>query len=41
MTPEDEKKLAARRRQRNYVLGGILLALAALFYAITVVRMQI
>lgn len=39
MTPEDEE-LAARRKSRNLVLGGILLALAVLFYAITVVRMQ-
>ncbi|WP_255536491.1 hypothetical protein [Pacificimonas pallii] len=41
MTPEDERETAKRRKQRNYVLGGILLAFAALFYAITVVRMQV
>lgn len=41
MTPDEEKQLAARRKQRNYVLGGILLALAMLFYAITVVRIQV
>ena len=39
MTPEEERQLAARRRQRNWVLGAILLALAVLFYAITVTRM--
>ena len=41
MTPEEEAELARRRKHRNYVLGGILVALAALFYAITVVRMQV
>ncbi|MHB9880002.1 hypothetical protein ACSMXM_10100 [Pacificimonas sp. ICDLI1SI03] len=41
MTPEEEAELARRRKQRNYVLGGILIALAVLFYAITIVRMKI
>ncbi|MGB7405553.1 MAG: hypothetical protein WA906_07690 [Pacificimonas sp.] len=40
MTPEEERELERRRRSRNYVLGAILLVLAAIFYAITVVRMQ-
>lgn len=40
MTPAEEKELRRRRRSRNYVLGGILVALAILFYLITVVRMQ-
>ena len=39
MTPEEETELARRRRNRNYVLGGVLLALAVLFYLITVARM--
>ena len=29
----------ARRRSRNYVVGGILLALVVLFFCITIVRM--
>ena len=41
MTPEEEAEVQRRRKSRNYVLGGILLALAALFYFITVVRMQV
>ena len=41
MTPEEEAELARRRRARNYVLGGILVGLALLFYLITVVRMQV
>ncbi len=41
MTPEEEKQLAQRRKQRNYVLGGILLVLAMLFYAITIARIQV
>ena len=39
MTPEDEKELRRRQKSRNLVLGGILLFLAILFYAITIVRM--
>lgn len=40
MTPGEEEELRRRRRSRNYVLGGILVGLAILFYLITVVRMQ-
>lgn len=39
MTPEDEKELRRRQKSRNLVLGGILLFMAILFYAITIVRM--
>jgi len=44
MTPEEQKKAQleeVKRRQgaRNWVVGGTLLFLAALFYAITMVRM--
>lgn len=39
MTPEEKRRMEARRRQRNWVLGGLLAALALLFYAITIVRM--
>jgi hypothetical protein len=40
MTRPDEKdSAAARRRGRNLVLGLVLAALAALFYAITIARM--
>ncbi len=35
--PED---LERRRRQRNIALGLLLLGLAVLFYAITIVRMS-
>ena len=39
MTPQDEEEIKRRRRQRNIVLGLVLLGFAALFYAITIVRM--
>ena len=39
MTPQDDEEIRRRRRQRNIVLGLILLGFAALFYAITIVRM--
>ncbi|WP_263434960.1 MULTISPECIES: hypothetical protein [Pacificimonas] len=39
MSPEEQRELERRRRQRNYVLGGVLVGLAALFYLITLVRM--
>lgn len=39
MTPPDEDEFKRRRRQRNIALGLILLGFAALFYAITIVRM--
>jgi hypothetical protein len=34
-----DSDLDRRRRSRNIVLGGILVGLAALFYAITIARM--
>lgn len=39
MTPEEEKEYRRRQKSRNLVLGGILLFMALLFYAITIVRM--
>ena len=39
MTPEEEKELRRRQKSRNLVLGGLLLFMALLFYAITIVRM--
>ena len=39
MTPEEEREYRRRQKSRNLVLGGILLFLAVLFYAITIVRM--
>jgi hypothetical protein len=34
-----DRDLERRRRARNFAVGGVLLALAILFYLITVVRM--
>ena len=39
MNPREDDELKRRRRQRNIVLGLMLLGFAALFYAITIVRM--
>lgn len=39
MTPEEEQEFRRRQKSRNLVLGGILLFLTLLFYAITIVRM--
>jgi len=39
MTPQDDDEFRRRRRQRNIVFGLLLLGLAVLFYAITIVRM--
>ena len=39
MTPEEEAEFKRRQKSRNLVLGGILLFMAVLFYAITIVRM--
>ena len=38
MTPDEEAEFKRRQKARNYVVGGTLLFFAALFYAITVVR---
>lgn len=40
MTPEEKAEFDRRRKSRNLVLGGILLFFVALFYAITIVRMD-
>jgi hypothetical protein len=39
MTPEEEAEIRRRQKSRNYVLGGLLLFMVVLFYAITIVRM--
>lgn len=39
MTPEEKVEIERRQKIRNRVVGGTLLFFAALFYAITVVRM--
>lgn len=39
MTPEEKAEYKRRQKSRNYVVGGTLLFFAALFYAITVVRL--
>ena len=39
MTPEEEAEYRRRQKSRNYVVGGVLLFLAALFYVITIARM--
>ncbi len=36
---DDMRDFERKRRSRNLVLGGILLAMALLFFAITVARM--
>jgi hypothetical protein len=38
-TPAERAAFEAKRRSRNIALGGVLVALALLFYGITVVRM--
>jgi hypothetical protein len=38
MTLNDEE-LARKRRQRNYVMGGVLCGLVLLFYLLTMVRL--
>lgn len=39
MTTEDPALFAARRKSRNLALGLVLVALALLFFGITIVRM--
>jgi hypothetical protein len=39
MTPEEQAEYRRRQKSRNLVLGGVLLFMAVLFYAITIVRM--
>lgn len=39
MTPEEQAEIRRRQKARNYVLGGLLLFMAVLFYAITIARM--
>jgi len=38
MTPEDREEMQKRQRNRNLVMGGVLLFFVVLFYAITIVR---
>lgn len=38
-TPAERAAFEAKRRSRNFALGAVLVALALLFYGITVVRM--
>lgn len=39
MTPEEDAEIRRRQKSRNLVLGGLLLFMVVLFYAITIVRM--
>lgn len=38
MTPEEQTEFRRRQKSRNYVMGAVLVFLAILFYAITIVR---
>ena len=39
MTPEEEAEYRKRQKNRNKVLGVVLMFFVLLFYAITIVRM--
>ena len=39
MTPEEQDEIRRRQKSRNIALGALLLFFAALFYAITFVKM--
>lgn len=39
MTPEEQAEIRRRQKSRNLALGGVLLFMVVLFYAITIVRM--
>ena len=39
MTPEEKTEYTRRQKQRNLVVGGVLLFFAFLFYFITIARM--
>ncbi len=39
MTPEEQTEIRKRQKSRNLALGGLLVFLAVLFYAITFVKM--
>lgn len=39
MTPEELAEYRRRQKSRNLVVGALLVFLAVLFYAITIVRM--
>ena len=39
MTPQEEAEIRKRQKNRNLVMGGVLLFFVVLFYAITIVRM--
>lgn len=38
MTPDEQERLQARQKSRNKALGLVLLGLAVLFFALTLVR---
>jgi len=38
MTPEEEAEIKRRQKNRNLVLGGLLLFMVVLFYLITIAR---
>ena len=38
MTPDEETEFKRRRSGRNLVVGGVLLFMVVLFYAITIAR---
>ncbi|HEX7872603.1 MAG TPA: hypothetical protein VF475_06815 [Sphingobium sp.] len=40
MTPEEESAVRARQRSRSVVTAVVLIALAILFFAITIAKMQ-
>ena len=39
MTPDQQDEIRRRQKSRNLALGGVLVFLAVLFYAITIARM--
>jgi hypothetical protein len=40
LTPSESEQLRARQRSRNRVLGVILLSMAVLFFAISIVKIS-
>ncbi|WP_255528337.1 hypothetical protein [Qipengyuania sp. YIM B01966] len=39
MTPDQQAEIRRRQKSRNLALGGVLVFLVILFYAITIARM--
>lgn len=39
MTPDQQDEIRRRQKSRNLALGGVLVFLVILFYAITIARM--